>query len=93
MAAVTMGIATVPAIAADYAVHPRVASERYETIDRGPNPYCGARCGCPNATFVRHRQLVQFYPSSFDPREKLEPYYRYGGMKTYARFEKQDYSQ
>src|ERR1700726_4985635 len=56
-----------PAVAADYPVSPR---ERYATIDRGPNPYCGPRCGCPAATFVRHRELRQYYASSFDPRER-----------------------
>jgi hypothetical protein len=75
-----------PAVAADYAVPPR---ERHATIDRGPNPYCGPRCGCPAATFVRHRELRQSYASSLDPREKDEPRYSYGAMKTYARFENQ----
>jgi hypothetical protein len=76
----------IPAVAADYAPHPR---HRYVQIDdRGPNPYCGPRCGCPITTFVRHRELRQFYPSSFDPREKDEPYYAYGAMRTYARFER-----
>jgi hypothetical protein len=75
-----------PAVAADYPVSPR---ERYATIDRGPNPYCGPRCGCPTVTFVRHRELRQYYASSFDPRERDEPQYAYGAMRTYARFENQ----
>lgn len=76
-----------PAGAADYAAHPRA---RYATIDRGSNPYCGPRCGCPPVTFVRHRELRQFYPSTFDPRERDEPQYAYGAIRTYARFERQD---
>ena len=75
-----------PAMAADYEAHPRAA--RYATIDRGPNPYCGPRCGCPAIINVRHRELRQYYASSFDPRERDEPRYSYGAMKTYARFEK-----
>jgi hypothetical protein len=80
------GIAlAVPAAAADYDAHPR--STRYSTIDRGPNPYCGPRCGGPAVTFVRHRELRQYYASSFDPRERDEPQYAYGAVRTYARFE------
>jgi hypothetical protein len=74
-----------PALAADYEAHPRPA--RYETIDRGPNPYCGPTYGCPAVTYVRHRSLRQYYESSFDPRERDEPRYAYGSVKTYARFE------
>jgi hypothetical protein len=74
-----------PAVAADYEAHPR--SSRYVTIDRGPNPYCGPRYGCPEVTYVRHRSLRQYYESSFDPRERDEPRYAYGAVKTYARFE------
>jgi len=77
-----------PAVAADYAVQPR---ERYLQIDRGPNPYCGPRCGCPTVTFVRHRELRQSYSSGFDPRERDEPHYSYGAVKTYARFERQNF--
>jgi hypothetical protein len=75
-----------PASAADYPVRPRA---EYATIDRGPNPYCGPRCGCPTVTFVRHKELRQFYASTFDPRDKDEPQYTYGAVRTYARFEKQ----
>ena len=76
-----------PAAAADYEAHPRAA--RHATIDRGSNPYCGPRCGCPAVTFVRHRELRQYYAASFDPRERDEPQYAYGAVKTYARFEYQ----
>ena len=67
-----------PAVAAD---------ERHATTYRGPNPYCGPRCGCPAVTFVRHRELRQSYASTLDPRERDEPRYSYGAMKTYARYE------
>jgi hypothetical protein len=87
LATLTGVIVTVPAVAADYTVYPR---ERYVTIDRGPNPYCGPRCGCPIVTFVRHRELRQYYSYALDPRERDEPRYTYGAMRTYARFEKQD---
>ena len=77
-----------PANAADYSAMPR--HERQATrvfqIDRGPNPYCGPRCGCPIAVKVRHRSLVQYYPSNFDPRTRDEPRYAYGPNQTYVRF-------
>jgi hypothetical protein len=83
-----LAISAIPAIAADYAVQPR--QERYASpvlhIDRGPNPYCGPRCGCPEVVRVRHRSLVQYYPSSFDPRTRGEPHYTYGGNRTYVRY-------
>jgi hypothetical protein len=83
-------VLAMPAVAADYAAHPR--HHQYTEIeDRGPNPYCGPRCGCPEVTFVRHRQLVQYYSSGFDPRERDEPHYAYGAVRTYARFERQNY--
>jgi hypothetical protein len=75
-----------PAVAADYEAHPR--RQDVQIDDRGPNPYCGPRCGCPTVTFVRHRELRQAYAANFDPREKDEPQYYYGAVKTYARFEK-----
>ena len=78
-----------PAHAAVYAVYPRherVAS-RVLQIDRGPNPYCGPRCGCPIAVQVRHRSLEQAYSSAFDPRTKGEPHYYYGANRTYVRYE------
>jgi hypothetical protein len=84
-------LSTIPAYAADYAVSPR--QERYAQgepvlqIDRGPNPYCGPRCGCPITVRVRHKQLVQYYPSGFDPRTRSdEPYYAYGANRTYVRY-------
>ena len=84
----TLTVATVPSLAADYAIAPRKA--RYASavlqIDRGPNPYCGPRCGCPVTLPVRHRSLVQYYPSSFDPRTRDEPYYAYGPNRIYVRY-------
>lgn len=86
----TSGVAlsAIPALAADYPVSPR--QERYAArvlhIDRGPNPYCGPRCGCPITVHVRHRSLVQYYPSSFDPRTKDEPHFAYGANRTYVRY-------
>jgi hypothetical protein len=82
-------ISAIPALAADYAVNPRqerYVRERVVQIDRGPNPYCGPRCGCPITVQVRHRSLVQYYPSSFDPRTKDEPHYSYGANRTYVRY-------
>jgi hypothetical protein len=81
-------ISAVPAFAADYAVSPRRASYASPVlhIDRGPNPYCGPRCGCPEVVRVRHKSLVQYYPSSFDPRTRGEPNYAYGGNRTYVRY-------
>lgn len=77
-----------PSFAADYAVPPIAA--RHATsipyIDRGPNPYCGPRCGCPIVVRVRHRSLEQSYSYSFDPRTRDEPNYSYGRVRTYARF-------
>lgn len=72
------------AVAADYALAPAPRVAAY--VDRGPNPYCGPRCGCPTVTYVRHRQLVQFLPSSFDPRTRDEPYYTFGSVRTYSRY-------
>jgi hypothetical protein len=81
-------VAAAPALAADYAVQPRQV--RYASpvlqIDRGPNPYCGPRCGCPEVVRVRHRSLVQYYPSGFDPRTRYEPDYTYGPNRTYVRY-------
>jgi hypothetical protein len=77
-----------PACAADYTVYPRQdrSPGRILQIDRGPNPYCGPRCGCPESIHVRHRSLVQYYPSSFDPRTRDEPHYVYGANRTYVRY-------
>jgi hypothetical protein len=80
-----------PATAADYDAHPNAA--RYDAIDRPSTPYCGPRCGCPTVTFVRHRQLGQYYASGFDPREREEPRYSYGAVRTYARFERRYYAE
>lgn len=80
-----------PALAADYAVPAyAVPTERrvaqIVTIDRGPNPYCGPRYGCPITDRVRHRSLGMGYPSGFDPRTRGEPAYFYGPTRTYVRF-------
>jgi hypothetical protein len=81
-------ISVAPAFAADYAVQPRQA--RYATpvlqIDRGPNPSCGPRCGCPIVVHARHRSLGQAYPYGFDPRTRDEPLYYYGPSRTYVRY-------
>ena len=77
-----------PARAADYAVQPRKArvAASLLQIDRGPNPYCGPRCGCPAAVYVRHRSLEASYPYTVDPRTKSdEPRYSYGPNRTYIR--------
>ncbi|MGY4626731.1 hypothetical protein [Bradyrhizobium sp. USDA 4486] len=77
-----------PSLAADYAVPP--VAVRHATavpyIDRGPNPYCGPRCGCPIVVHVRHRSLGQAYSYAFDPRTRDEPHYYYGRVRTYARY-------
>jgi hypothetical protein len=84
------GIASVvPARAADYVAHPRKAHVAASVlqIDRGPNPYCDTRCGCPAAVYVRHRSLEAVYPYTFDPRNKSdEPRYSYGPSRTYVRY-------
>lgn len=81
-------ISIAPTRAADYAV--RLRQPHYAApvvqIDRGPNPYCGPRCGCPTEVRVRHRSLVQYYPSGFDPRTREAPYYAYGPNRTYVRY-------
>jgi hypothetical protein len=77
-----------PGLAADLGIYPRqqrVAADVLD-IDRGPNPYCGPRCGCPETIRVRHRSLVQYYPSGFDPRTRNEPLYAYGAKRTYVRY-------
>jgi hypothetical protein len=81
-------VATTPAFAADYAVAPvaRRAAGIVD-IDRGPNPYCGPRCGCPVVVRVRHRSLGMGYSSSFDPRTRGEPSYFFGPRRVYARYE------
>jgi hypothetical protein len=90
LVALAMGtfMSNAPLLAADYTAYPR--QERYTTrvlqIDRGPTPYCGPRCGCPTIAKVRHRSLVQYYPSGFDPRTRDDPYYAYGANRTYARY-------
>lgn len=76
-----------PAFAADLPVIPLERAARVLHIDRGPNPYCGPRCGRPIAVHVRHRSLERAYSYNFDPRTRDEdPHYYYGGMKTYVRF-------
>lgn len=81
---------SVSALAADYAV-PTARAVRHVTrvpyIDRGPNPYCGPRCGCPIVVHVRHRTLERAYSYAFDPRTKSDdPHYFYGPVRTYARY-------
>lgn len=74
------------ALAADYAVPTERRVAQITTIDRGPNPYCGPKYGCPIAVRVRHRSLGMGYPSSFDPRTRGEPHYFYGPVRTYVEF-------
>ncbi|MCP3472167.1 hypothetical protein NLM33_17780 [Bradyrhizobium sp. CCGUVB1N3] len=78
----------VPALAADYPVAPlQERAARVLHIDRGPNPYCGPRCGCPTVVHVRHRSLERSYSYNFDPRTRDEdPHYFYGRTRTYVRF-------
>jgi hypothetical protein len=78
-----------PAFAADYAAYPRHNRDaaRVLQIDRGPNPYCGPRCGGPITAHVRHRALERAYSYAFDPRTKSEePHYYYGSTRTYVRY-------
>ncbi len=77
-----------PLFAADYAVSPLMAHKvsHIPYIDRGPNPYCGPRCGSPIVVHVRHKSLQQAYPYTFDPRTRDEPSFYYGGVRTYVRF-------
>jgi hypothetical protein len=84
----TLGMWTLvtPSYAADYAVPARRTAARIPYIDRGPNPYCGPRCGCPTVAQVRHRSLQQAYPATFDPRTRDEPHYYYGPVRTYVRY-------
>jgi hypothetical protein len=80
-------VSAAPSFAADYAVP---SSARHAAtvpyIDRGPNPYCGLRCGCPIVVRVRHRSLEQAYSYTFDPRTRDEPHYYYGPARTYVRY-------
>lgn len=89
VAAVVLVSVAIPAAAADYAIPARVPARvsAVPFIDRGPNPYCGPRCGCPIVVHVRHRSLERYYPSGFDPRTKNDdPNYVYGRVRTYARY-------
>jgi hypothetical protein len=89
-----MVISALPALAADYAAVPRQQrhAARVLQIDRGPNPYCGPRCGCPIVVHVRHRSLGRAYAFGFDPRTRDdEPRYFYGPARTYARFANPNY--
>ena len=79
-------VSALPARAADYAIYPRHQRAAVLQIDRGPNPYCGPRCGCPESIRVRHRSLVQYYPSNFDPRTRDERHYAYGANRIYVRY-------
>jgi hypothetical protein len=89
----SMAISTLSALAADYTTFPRQErhSARVLQIDRGPNPYCGLRCGCPIVVHVRHRSLGRAYASSFDPRTRDEPHYFYGPNRTYVRYANPNY--
>jgi hypothetical protein len=85
----TVIISVVPVRAADHAAHLRKARPAATVlhIDRGPNPYCGPRWGCPDAVYVRHRSLEAAYPYTVDPRTKSdEPHYYYGPDRTYVRY-------
>lgn len=84
MSALVVGVS--PALAADYAVPTERRVAQIVTIDRGPNPYCGPRYGCPVTVRVRHRSLGMGYPSGFDPRTRGEPMYFYGPTRTYVRY-------
>jgi hypothetical protein len=80
-------VSAMPAGAADYAVYPRHQRAAVLQIDRGPNPYCGPRCGCPITVRVRHRSLERAYSYAFDPRTKSDdPHYYYGANRTYVRY-------
>ena len=79
-------VSALPASAADLTVYPRHQRAAVLQIDRGPNPYCGPRCGCPESIRVRHRSLVRYYPSNFDPRTRDEPLYAYGANRIYVRY-------
>ena len=81
----SMVISALPAVAADYTAYPRHAAPVLQ-IDRGPNPYCGPRCGYPIVVRVRHRSLGNGYASGFDPRTRGEPHYFYGPNRTYVRY-------
>jgi len=81
-----LSVSTRPSSAADYAVPHIRQAERVMYVDRGPNPYCGPRCGCPIVVRVRHKSLEQGYSYTFDPRTRDEPHYYYGGVKTYIRY-------
>jgi hypothetical protein len=85
----TVIIWVMPARAAGYAAHPRKAhlAASVLQIDRGPNPYCGPRWGCPGAVYVRHRSLEAAYPYTIDPRTKSdEPHYYYAPNRTWVRY-------
>lgn len=75
-----------PSYAADYAIPVVKHATRVPYIDRGPNPYCGPRCGCPTVVQVRHKSLQQAYSYTFDPRTRDEPHYYYGSVRTYVRY-------
>lgn len=82
-AAGAMVLFSTPLFADEQPVMPRV---RHTVVQK--SPYCGCQCGCPLVTYVRHRETLMAYPSAFDPRQRDEPVYFYGGMKSYARFYK-----
>lgn len=47
---------------------------------------CG-RCGELMVTRVRHRQLAMTYGPYFDPRERDEPHYYWGPMRSFPRYQ------
>ncbi len=89
LTACTLGVSIIPTRAADYPVRPHKARLAMSVlqINRGPNPYCGPRCGRPAAIYVRHRSLEAAYPYTLDPRTKNNgPLYSYGSIRTYVRY-------
>jgi hypothetical protein len=46
------------------------------------------RCGCLGVSYARHRELRSTYGLRVDPRnfDQTEPHYRFGRMRTYARY-------
>ncbi|MDQ8732551.1 hypothetical protein [Bradyrhizobium sp. LHD-71] len=49
-------------------------------------PWCG-RCGELIVTRVRHRQLAMTYGPYFDPRERDEPRYYWGAVRSFPRYQ------
>jgi hypothetical protein len=49
-------------------------------------PGCG-RCGTLTVTYVRHRQLAMTYGPYFDPRQRDEPHYYRGPVRSFPRYQ------